>query len=55
LTDSVRSSQCYGFDADSLEGIDVDGIEVFSLIRESDLEADDYLTKYFDTGKEITS
>jgi hypothetical protein len=29
-----------------------DGIEVFSLIRESDLDVDDYLNRFHDTGKE---
>ena len=28
------------------------GIEVFSLIRESNLEPDEYLTSFFDTGRE---
>jgi hypothetical protein len=28
------------------------GVEVFSLIRKSDLEPDAYLTRYFDTGEE---
>ena len=29
-----------------------DGTEVYSLIRDSDLDVDDYLDKFFDTGKE---
>ena len=29
-----------------------DGAEVFSLIRDSDLAPQDYVTKYFDTGRE---
>ncbi|KAB2352187.1 hypothetical protein [Actinomadura rudentiformis] len=29
-----------------------EGTEVFSLIRDSELEADDYLTRFFDTGRE---
>jgi hypothetical protein len=29
-----------------------DGTEVFSLIRDSDLGPDDYLTRFFDTGSE---
>jgi hypothetical protein len=29
-----------------------EGTEVFSLIRNSDLEPDDYLTTFFDTGDE---
>ncbi len=28
------------------------GAEVFSLMRESDLDADDYLDQFFDTGRE---
>ncbi len=28
------------------------GIEVFSLVRDSDLESDDYLDTFFDTGNE---
>jgi hypothetical protein len=30
------------------------GAEVFSLIRDSDLGAEDYITRYFDTGTERT-
>lgn len=29
-----------------------DGVEVFSLMRQSDLGPDDYVTQYFDTGAE---
>lgn len=29
-----------------------DGAEVFSLMRDSDLEPDDYLDRFFDTGAE---
>lgn len=29
-----------------------DGAEVFSLMRDSDLEPDDYLDRFFDTGTE---
>lgn len=29
-----------------------DGAEVFSLLRESDLSADDYVEAFFDTGRE---
>jgi hypothetical protein len=29
-----------------------DGIEVFSLIRESDLDPDTYVSRFFDTGEE---
>lgn len=32
--------------------IPASGTEVFSLMRESNLEADDYLDAYFDTGEE---
>jgi len=32
--------------------IDVSGVEVFSLLRESDLEADVYLSLFFSTGHE---
>ncbi|WP_067830543.1 hypothetical protein [Actinomadura kijaniata] len=30
----------------------IEGAEVFSLVRGSDLAADDYVTRYFDTGEE---
>lgn len=29
-----------------------DGVEVFSLIRDSDLDADEYVDSFFDTGTE---
>jgi hypothetical protein len=32
--------------------VDADGVEVFSLLRESDLTAKKYLDTYFDTGAE---
>jgi hypothetical protein len=32
--------------------IDVDGVEVFSLLRESDLELDHYLSSFFSNGHE---
>ena len=32
--------------------LDLQGQEVFSLLRQSDLEPDDYLDKFFDTGDE---
>jgi hypothetical protein len=32
-----------------------DGQEVFSLMRESTLESDEYLNRFFDTGNERTS
>ena len=35
------------------EGIDIEsGAEVFSLLRDSDLEPDDYLSAFFATGRE---
>jgi len=36
------------------DDIATDGTEVFSLLRDSDLEPDDYLSAFFDTGKERT-
>jgi hypothetical protein len=38
-----------------LSGSPGSGNEVFSLIRESDLEPDEYLDTYFDTGRERQS
>lgn len=35
-----------------LSDVPADGAEVFSLMRQSNLEPDDYLTRYFDTGSE---
>lgn len=32
----------------------VSGIETFSLIRGSDLPAEDYRTRFFETGRELT-
>ena len=32
--------------------IEADGVEVFSLLRESDLELDEYLDSFFSTGDE---
>jgi hypothetical protein len=32
-----------------------DGSEVFSLIRSMSMRGDDYLTRFFDTGEEITA
>ncbi len=32
----------------------VHGVEVFSLLRDSDLEPEDYLTTFFSTGQERT-
>jgi hypothetical protein len=32
-----------------------DGTEVFSLLRQSELPDDEYLTQFFDTGKEFRS
>jgi hypothetical protein len=34
------------------DDIEVDGIEVFSLLRESDLSAKKYIDTHFDTGSE---
>ena len=34
------------------EPIDADGIEIFSLLRESDYEIDEYLDNFFSTGHE---
>ena len=31
-----------------------DGVEVFSLMRRSELDADDYLDRFYDTGAERT-
>jgi hypothetical protein len=31
------------------------GTQVFSLVRESELESDDYLDQFFDTGREAQS
>ncbi|MEU5883245.1 hypothetical protein [Spirillospora sp. NPDC047279] len=35
-----------------MEGVPDQGSEVFSLIRESDLEPNEYLSSYFSTGSE---
>ena len=43
-------SQAYELD----ESVDATGVEVFSLLRESDLEPDDYVRTFFLTGKERT-
>lgn len=32
--------------------VDINGVEVFSLLRESDLEQDEYIDQYFSTGGE---
>lgn len=32
-----------------------DGTEVFSLIRDSDLDSESYISRYFDTGREHQS
>jgi hypothetical protein len=42
--------QAYALDAD--DGTLADGIEVFSLLRDSDLGAASYLDRFFDTGDE---
>ena len=36
------------------DDIATEGTEAFSLLRESDLEPDDYLSAFFDTGNERT-
>lgn len=41
-------SQAYRFDEDPRD----DGAEVFSLLRYSEVEPDDYLDHFFDTGAE---
>ena len=38
-----------------LGGPPINGAEVFSLVRDSDLAADDYLDHFFDTGTERQS
>lgn len=51
ITESPSSylglAQSYGFD-----GPPGDGVEVFSLTRDSDLPAKEYLDRFFDTGAE---
>ena len=39
-----------GFDL--FDEIDTSGVEVYSLLRESDLEPEEYLDAFFDTGDE---
>lgn len=54
ITDSPHPTTYVGL-AQCFELYDEPGIpgaEVFSLIRDSDLTADDYLHRYFDTGDE---
>ncbi len=41
-------SQAYALD----ESIPASGVEIFSLLRESDLEPEQYLDAFFDTGAE---
>ena len=41
-------SQAYAL----FEPVTANGIEVFSLLRESDLDPDNYIDTYFDTGRE---
>ncbi|TDD65057.1 hypothetical protein E1298_41770 [Actinomadura rubrisoli] len=43
----VRLAQAF-----SIDGEPGHGVEVFSLIRDSDLEASDYISRFFDTGSE---
>jgi hypothetical protein len=38
----------------AMDGGPTDGAEVFSLIRTSDLTADEYVTRFFADGNEIT-
>ncbi|MGX6606163.1 hypothetical protein ACWKSP_29180 [Micromonosporaceae bacterium Da 78-11] len=45
----LKLSQAYHFDEDPTPGV-----EVFSLMRRSDLDSHAYVTTFFDTGKEIT-
>ena len=47
---SLGLSQAYEFD----ESVDANGVEVFSLLRGSDLEPDEYVRTFFVTGKERT-
>lgn len=44
-------SQAYAL----FEQVQANGIEVFSLLRHSDLEPDDYIDAFFDTNKEHTA
>lgn len=46
----LESSQAFELD----ESVNANGVEVFSLLRESDLEPDDYVRTFFVTGKERT-
>lgn len=36
------------------DAVPASGVEIFSLLRESDLEPEDYLDAFFDTGTERT-
>ncbi|CAA9512220.1 MAG: hypothetical protein AVDCRST_MAG85-2400 [uncultured Solirubrobacteraceae bacterium] len=47
---ALAFTQCYGMD----ELPDEDAIEVFSLIRQSDLPPHEYIDRYFSTGTEFT-
>ena len=38
-----------------VEDVIEDGTEVYSLMRDSELESNDYLDRFFDTGSERTS
>jgi hypothetical protein len=49
--DYLELAQSYKTDIE--EGIE-NGTEVFSLLRDSELEPDDYLDRYFDSGAEHT-
>ncbi len=59
----VGLSQAYRFSWDQHEALDpvvgldrrAIGLEVFSMVRTSDLPPDEYLTRFFDTGTENNS
>ena len=50
--DSDTKSMNYFMAYELVEDKVVSGSEVFSLIRDSDLDADDYIDLHFDTGRE---
>jgi hypothetical protein len=41
------------FQSYELPGLAVDGAEIFSLLRRSRLDPEDYVDRFFDTGAEI--
>ena len=57
LAQAYRFSWDHHEALDAVEGLDqrADGLEVFSMIRTSDLPPDEYLTRFFDTGAENNS